>query len=165
MSEPVKRTVGVAELQVSSAPGEVLVTYALGSCLGICVYDPVARVGGMLHAMLPESSIDPEKAKARPAMFVDTGVPRLFRSCYRLGAVKERMLVKVVGGASSRADGEEDHFQVGKRNFTALRRLLRKNGVRLHAQDVGGGLSRTVSLRLEDGAVVVRTPGVAEYTL
>jgi chemotaxis protein CheD len=165
MSDPVRRAVGIAELRVSADPGEVLVTYALGSCLGICVYDPVARVGGMLHAMLPESSIDPEKAREKPGMFIDTGVPRLFRRCYRLGAVKARMRVTVAGGASSRADGEADHFQVGRRNLGALRELLRRNGVALHGHDVGGVLSRTISLRLEDGVVVVRMPGVPEYTL
>jgi hypothetical protein len=74
--------VGMGELVVSADEGVTLVTYALGSCLGVAVYDPVARVGGMLHAMLPSSEVDPARAAALPALFVDTGVPELFRACY-----------------------------------------------------------------------------------
>lgn len=157
--------VGVAEMKVSADPDATLITYALGSCLGICIHDPVARVGGMLHAMLPASSIDPEKARLRPAMFVDTGVPLLFKSCYQLGAAKERLLVKVAGGASVRGTGEEDPFQIGKRNIAMLRKLLWKNGVRVHAQEVGGQISRTVSMHVGSGTLVVRSPGTAQHTL
>src|SRR5690606_33471231 len=93
--------VGMADLRVSNSPDERLVTYALGSCLGIAVYDPTARVGGLLHVMLPLSSTDMARAAENPALFVDTGVPELFRSCYRLGASKQRMIVRVAGGASA----------------------------------------------------------------
>jgi chemotaxis protein CheD len=85
----VKRVVGVAELVVSNQLDDVLITYALGSCLGISIYDPVAKVAGLLHVMLPLSSVSPEKAREKPAMFVDTGVPLLFKESYRLGAKKE----------------------------------------------------------------------------
>ena len=85
--------VGMADLKVTDRPDDTLITYALGSCLGIVVHDPVAHVAGMLHVMLPSSAIDEAKARAQPAMFVDTGVPLLFKECYRLGARKERMTV------------------------------------------------------------------------
>jgi chemotaxis protein CheD len=78
--------VGVADLKVSNVPGERLITYALGSCLGIVVHDPVANVAGMLHVMLPTGTIDPAKMAGKPAMFVDSGVPLLFKECYKLGA-------------------------------------------------------------------------------
>ncbi len=151
----------MADLKVSATPDARLVTYALGSCLGITAWDPVARVGGMLHVMLGASQIDEAKARANPAMFVDTGVPELFRSCYRLGAVKQRMIVKVAGGAHAGPSEEEDRFQIGKRNVIALRKLLWKNGVLIEAIDVGGfQLSRTVSLDVTSGVVTVKTNSV-----
>ena len=153
-------TVGMADLRVSADPGDRLVTYALGSCLGIAVYDPVARVGGLLHVMLPLSTLDAGRARDNPAVFVDTGVPELFRACYRLGASKARMLVKVAGGAAAAAPGEPDQFQIGKRNVLTLRKLLWKNGVLVQAQDVGGHqLSRTMSLHLSDGTVSLKMSG------
>jgi chemotaxis protein CheD len=75
-------------MRVARASGDEIVTYALGSCLGITVYDPVARVAGMLHVMLPLSTIAPDKAVVNPYMFVDTGVPKLFFETYKAGAAK-----------------------------------------------------------------------------
>jgi chemotaxis protein CheD len=153
--------VGMADLKVSANADETLITYALGSCLGLVVHDPVARVAGMLHVMLSNSQIDEAKAKSQPAMFVDTGVPMLFRECYRLGAKKERMVVTVAGGAySGRADAE-DTFQIGKRNLLTLRKLLWKNGVLIHAEETGGSQqSRTMSVQVISGVVQLRTNGV-----
>jgi chemotaxis protein CheD len=152
--------VGIAELRLSAEPSERLVTYALGSCLGIAIHDPVARVAGLLHAMLPTGTIDAEKARRTPAMFVDTGVPLLFRESYKLGARKERMIVRVAGGAFSGPDERTDQFQIGKRNVIALRKLLWKNGVLLHAHDVGGvQTSRTVYLEVASGLFTIRSNG------
>lgn len=152
--------VGMADLQLAHG-GERLVTYALGSCLGITIWDPVAHVGGLLHVMLPSSAIDAEKALRNPAMFVDSGVPLLFRRSYELGARKERLVVRVAGGAHSGATEADDQFQIGKRNFLTLRKLLWKNNVLLHAHDVGGcQTSRTMRLDVATGEVIVRTNGV-----
>lgn len=160
------KVIGVADMKVSSVPGEVLITYALGSCLGITVHDAVANVGGLLHVMLPDSQIDAAKAQANPYMFVDTGVPRLFKACYELGAQKSRMVVKVCGGAHQGADESADRFQIGKRNAVQLKQLLWKNGVMIKAQDVGGiQLSRTVSLEIGSGDVVVKLNGGDRRTL
>lgn len=147
--------VGIAEAVCSSAPGTELITYALGSCLGVAIHDPVAGVGGLLHAMLPESSISPEKAQAKPAMFVDVGVPQLFFQCYKLGAVKERLRVVAVGCASFQND--DAAFQIGRRNITMLRKLLWKNGVLLARHDLGGDIYRTLSLTIGSGDVSVAT--------
>lgn len=156
----IDRIVGIAEMAVSNEPTERLVTYALGSCLGVLVYDPVAAVGGLLHVMLPSSEIDPEKAMKNPCMFVDSGVPELFRACYRAGAAKERLIVKVVGGSSAGSADQPDNFQVGKRNVLTLRKLLWKNGVILRAEDVGGTrVSRTVALHVANGDVTIKTNG------
>ncbi|MDZ7630649.1 MAG: chemotaxis protein CheD [Gemmatimonadaceae bacterium] len=152
--------IGMADLKVSDKPDDTLITYALGSCLGIIVHDPVARVAGLLHVMLPSSQIDEAKARAQPAMFVDTGVPLLFKECYRLGARKERMTVSVAGGSFSGRTDADDTFQIGKRNMLTLRKLLWKNGVLIHADDTGGvQQSRTMSIVVSSGLVQLRTNG------
>ncbi len=148
-----KHTIGIADMRISSNEGDTLITYALGSCLGITVYDPVAHVGGMIHIMLPNSAVNPEKAKQNPLMFVDTGVPELFRACYKAGAKKERIELRVAGGASTQNKPEEDQFQIGKRNFLMLRKLLWKNNVLIKAWDVGETYSRTMSLEISTGEV------------
>ena len=153
-------TVGVADMKHSSSPEDVIITHALGSCLGITVWDPVARVGGMLHVMLPSSRIDPEKAAERPFMFVDTGVPLLFKEAYRLGADKSRLVVRVAGGAAVQGKrDDEDLFKIGKRNVAMLRKLLWKNGILVDAEDVGGHCSRTMSLEVGTGRVILRVDG------
>lgn len=153
-----RRVVGVAQMAVSDVGGDELVTYALGSCLGVAVHDPVAGVGGLLHVMLPLSSSDPARAAENPSLYVDTGVPRLFRACYQAGADKRRLVVKVAGGATAR--DEDDIFQIGKRNLVVLRKLLWKNGVLLQAEDVGGRESRTMSLTIGSGEVTVKANGL-----
>jgi chemotaxis protein CheD len=150
----------MGDLLVTADASAQVVTYALGSCLGIVVHDPVARVGGMLHVMLPDSSLDAGKAASQPAMFVDTGVPRLFHEAYRLGAAKERLVVKVAGGAA--AQGESDMFEIGKRNMIALRKILWQNGVLIKRHDVGGTISRTMALDVRTGDVTLRIDGVLQ---
>jgi chemotaxis protein CheD len=146
--------VGIADLAMTDDPGATLVTYALGSCIGVTVFDPAARVGGMLHFMLPQSTLSPEKAKTNPCMFADAGVPLLFQKAYELGARKERLVVCAAGGAEILAD--EGHFKIGSRNRTMLRKLFWKNSVLLASEDTGGTHSRTMTLRLSDGQVTVK---------
>lgn len=154
--------VGIADMKLGQQ-GDHLVTHALGSCLGIVAHDPVAGVGGMLHVMLPNSRINEEKANEAPWMFVDTGVPLLFDACRRAGGRKERIVVKVAGGAG-RVDAENDSFRIGKRNMVMLRKLLWKNGVLIQGQDVGGKGSRDLHYDVATGTVMVRSAGV-ERTL
>ena len=137
--------------------GDMIVTHALGSCLGLMVYDPGARVGGLLHAMLPLSKINPQKAEENPYMFVDTGVPDLFNSLYELGAQKSRMVVKAAG--CGQPLGNSEMFKIGERNYTVLKKLLWKNNVLLEAEDVGGTASRTVYFDLSTGQVVISSKG------
>jgi len=149
--------VGISDMKVSNNLDEVLITYSLGSCLGVAIYDPVACVAGLLHSMLPLSKIDPQKAKASPYMFVDTAIPLLFKEAYRLGAEKKRITVKAVG-CSSLLD-EKGFFKVGERNYTVLRKLLWKNNILIDKQDKGGSHSRTVSIEVATGRVIVRSRG------
>lgn len=145
--------VGISDLVVTRDANATIVTHALGSCIGVFIYDPVAVVGGCLHYMLPLS-----KGKAaNPAQFADTGVPLLFSRAYRLGATKQNIIVKVCGGAEMNAD--KDMFRIGKRNFTVLRKIFYQNSVVMAATDVGGKTSRTGRLWMSDGALVVTKNG------
>ncbi len=158
-----KIIVGVADLRVSNDPAATLVTYALGSCIGVVIYDPAARAGGLLHYMLPESSLDPDKAEKNPFMFADTGIPQLFREAYKLGAVKERMIVKIAGGSQLLDDSS--HFNIGKRNYVALRKIFWNHGVLIHGEAIGGSTNRTVKLELRSGRIWVKTAGYGEEEL
>jgi chemotaxis protein CheD len=148
--------VGLGALQVCSDPGVTLITYALGSCLGVAVHDPVAQVGGLLHALLPRIDLDEARARSEPAVFVESGLPALFRACYALGARKERLVVRLAGAGTS-AESGRDHFEIGRRNLLMARQLFWKNGVLVRGQDVGGSGSRTLSLHVGSGAVLVRS--------
>lgn len=149
--------VGISDIKISNAPNDVIITYALGSCIGISVYDPVARVGGLLHYMLPDSTLDEKKAKDNPAMFADTGIPSLFKACYSLGAEKRRMIVKAAGGASILDD--TNFFRIGQKNIMAMRKIFWKNNVMIASEDIGANHNRTVRLDMATGKTFVRTSG------
>ena len=152
-----KMIVGLAALAVSNKPSTTFTTYSLGSCLGVAIYDPAVRVGGMLHAMLPDSSIDAVKAVTIPAMFIDTGIPALFRAAYELGAEKHRVRIYVAGGAQILDNS--GFFNIGKRNYEALTDLLLQHNLNIHAQDVGGLVNRTMCLHLGTGRVTLKSSG------
>jgi chemotaxis protein CheD len=160
VEQKIRQVVGIGEMKVSNREDDVLVTYALGSCLGISIHDPVAKVGGLLHVMLPSSVNHAEKAAEKPHMFVDLGVPLLFKACYQAGGKRERLVVKVAGGAAiGQADGN-DLFQIGKKNVTMLRKLFWKNGILIRAEDVEGVESRTLSLDVCSGEVLLKVGGI-----
>ncbi|MEZ5063424.1 MAG: chemotaxis protein CheD [bacterium] len=150
-------TVDIADIRVSKDPASVIVTYALGSCVAVIVHDPIRRIGGMIHYMLPLAQTAPDKARGNPAMFADTGIPVLFRSVYELGCRKEDLVVKVAGGGSLYDD--KGTFEIGRRNYVVLRKMFWKTGVMIAAEDVGGSKSRTVRLNVGTGQVVVRSQG------
>ena len=157
-----RHIVGVADMKLATTEGDVVVTHALGSCIGLAVYDPVAHVGGILHYMLPESSVNPQKATKNPWMFADTAIPQFFKTAYGLGAVKSRLIIKVAGGAQL-LDPKE-FFAIGKRNHMALRKLLWKNGIMIKGENVGGTISRTMYIEIGGGRVWITTAG-QEVTL
>lgn len=149
-----KYIVGMADMKIASGKESKLVTYALGSCLGITVYDSDAKVGGLLHVMLPSSNINSAKAEENPLMFVDTGVPKLFHACYNAGANRDRLEIKVAGGAA--VNGSSDFFSIGQRNYTMLKKLFWKNGFIISAEDVGGTISRTMTFDIGSGQVLLK---------
>jgi chemotaxis protein CheD len=153
MTNPFVLTVGISDCIVSRDPAAVLTTHALGSCIAVAIYDPVAQVAGLLHFMLPESSMDREKAQAKPFMFADTGIPKLFHGAYNLGAVKQRLIVTVLGGAQ--VLDTSNTFNIGKRNYLAIRKILWKAAVLVHHEDVGGTLPRSVRMQVGTGRIVL----------
>lgn len=145
--------VGIGEFAVSGSAADVLVTHALGSCVAVCIWDPVVRVAGLLHVLLPDSRINLLRARDQPATFADTGIPLLFQTAYARGLQKGRCLVWLVGGAEMAGEGTS--FDIGKRNTLATKNILWRNGVLIKAEDVGGKLVRTVNLHAVDGRVQI----------
>lgn len=158
-----KKIVGISDMQIASKPDEQLITYSLGSCIGVVIWDPEVKVGGLLHYMLPDSSIDKVKAQNRPFMFADTGIPRMFKEIYKHGAVKSRMKVYVVGG--SQVMDSSEIFNIGKRNYMILRKMFWKNKVMVTKEDVGGSVNRTISLDVGTGRVHLKVSGKGEVDL
>jgi chemotaxis protein CheD len=154
--------VGVGDMAVSNNTGVVLSTYALGSCIGVVAYDATLRAGGLLHFMLPDSSISPEKANSQPAMFADTGFPRLLRSLAGLRVNPANLRVYLAGGAG--VISGSDAFRIGERNITAAKQWVQKLGISVVAADVGGINNRTLHLNVSNGELTMKSP-VATRTL
>ncbi len=147
--------VDIADMAVSCDPTGILTTYSLGSCIGLTLWDPRTRVGGLLHFMLPDSQLCPARAKTNPAMFCDTGTPLLFRAACELGARLERLVVRAAGGAQLL--DKSAAFDIGRRNYLALRKTLRASGVELQREDFGGTASRSLRLELTTGKLVMKS--------
>ncbi|NLP04287.1 MAG: chemotaxis protein CheD [Fibrobacter sp.] len=150
--------VGISDMVISTDPSTLLTTYSLGSCLGLTVYDPVALIGGMIHCMLPLSSLDPAKAREKPTMFVDVGVPALFAAFFKAGGSRSRMIVKAAGCAQIL--DPSGHFRIGERNKLVLNKLLTKNNIELTSQSTGGSVSRTMQLEISTGRTTIKSPGI-----
>ena len=146
--------VSVSDAKVSNKLVDVLATYSLGSCIGVCLYDPATSIGGMLHYQLPNSTIDAERAKEKPLMFADTGMEILIDKMSSMGAKKKRMQVKIAGGAAM--EGGPGGFDIGKRNYLAIKKILWKNGMFIDGEDVGGSSPRNMYMNIANGAVTIR---------
>lgn len=143
--------VGMAECRVAGTPGQTLVTFALGSCIALAVHDPLVGAGGLLHFMLPDSAIDPERGRQNPCMFADTAVPKLLEDVASLGASRQRLIAYAAGGANM--IGNDTVFEIGRRNYDALRRQLDSAGVTLKGIAVGGTVSRNLMLDIGTGKI------------
>lgn len=148
--------IGVGDMAVSNNTQVVLSTYALGSCIGVVAYDPGVKAAGILHLMLPESSISPDKAARQPAMFADTGLPAFFKALGGLKADRSRVRLFVAGGAS--VIGGTDPFKIGERNSRVTLSFLSSNGLSVRKSDVGGSINRTVHIDVNTGIVSMKTP-------
>lgn len=148
------RVVNVSDAKTSASAADVLVTYSLGSCIGVALYDRVAKVAGMLHYQLPTSTLDPDRARQNPLMFADTGMDWLLREMESHGGQRKRMSVKLAGAAQMLNDA--NLFNIGKRNHAAIRKLLWQQGMFIDAEDVGGATPRTMYLNVADGTVTIK---------
>jgi chemotaxis protein CheD len=151
-------TINISDARVSRDPGDILVTYSLGSCIAVSLYDSQNQIGGMLHYQLPESKMDPQRAAQKPLMFADTGMKLLLDKLVSMGANPKRLQVKIAGGAAM--DIGPKGFDIGKRNYLAIRKILWKSGMFIDAEDVGGSSPRNMYLNIETGAVTVRSTGL-----
>ena len=152
-----KIIVNISDARVSIDPNDELITYSLGSCIGVALHDPATRIGGMLHYQLPSARLDSTKAEKKPLMFADTGMKYLIEKMLSLGSNKKRLNIKIAGGAQVMNDAKT--FQIGKRNHAAIRQILWKNGMFIDAEDVGGRNARNLSLQVADGTVQVKSQG------
>ena len=150
----------MADYKVGQTPF-TLISYGLGSCIGLSLYDPQAKVGGLLHYMLPDST--QARASDTPAKFIDTGFPLMLNDVLKLGAVKSRLVAKIAGGAQMFAFSNATNvMRVGERNAEAAIELLKKQGIKLIAQDTGANYGRTVSIDLVTGGYTVKTVSKGE---
>ncbi len=155
MKSGLKSVVGVGDMGLSNDPDKTLITYALGSCLGVVAWDSHALAGGILHFMLPNSVVNPEKAAVNPAMFGDCGLPLFLQRLFQMGATRKHLTIKLAGGAEINGT---DSFEIGKRNLLLAKRLLWKNALAVSAEAVGGRVSRTLRLQIGTGRVLLKDP-------
>jgi chemotaxis protein CheD len=146
---------GIAECRASNDTSCSLVTYSLGSCVAVAAYDPVSRAGAMLHCLLPESRLDPERARRNPATFVDTGIRLLLERLSETGADRKRLRIRLAGGAQMIET--TDMLNIGRRNLLAARKALWQLGLLVEMEAVGGAVSRDLGLDLATGEFWVRT--------
>ena len=155
--------IGVGDGGVSRDADTVLTTYALGSCVALMVHDPIARIAGMVHYMLPEAPDSQGERNTRPCKFADTAIPFLLSAAIAQGADKRRLLILAAGGAQ--VMGDNSIFNVGKRNCLALRKALWKFGLVAHAEDIGGTVVRTVRMEVGSGRVFLQSPAGRRWEL
>lgn len=161
MAELIK--VGMADYKIGNNPASII-SYGLGSCVGIALFDPVTKVGGLAHIMLPDST--QARSTENPAKFADTAIPKMLDDMIRAGAVRTRVTAKIAGGAQMfKFANATDIMRVGERNAESVKIVLKKLGLQLLAEDTGGNYGRTVELKLESGLYRVKTIDKGEKEL
>jgi len=147
--------VGIGECKLSQDPQVILTVSNLGSCLGIAAFDPIRKSGGIVHCLLPSSSIDSEEAHQGPATYVDTGFSLLLMGLVKAGASIPDLLISVAGGA--RINSTLRRFQMGQRNLIALNKELQEKNIALHSHNIGGDSPCSMYLSIESGQVRIKT--------
>jgi chemotaxis protein CheD len=150
--------VEVSDAKVSNDPADVLVTYSLGSCIGVCLYDAENKIGGLLHYQLPDSKMNPDRAMENPFMYADSGMKILVDKMLLMGANKRKIKIKIAGGAAM--DMGPKGFDIGKRNHLAIRKILWKNGMLIDSEDIGGSSPRNLYINIDNGMVTIRSDGL-----
>ena len=149
--------VGMADLNICKSP-DVITTLGLGSCIGLTLYDPVTKIGGMVHYMLPDST--QVRNNTNIAKFADTGIEELLKRVTAAGANKTRLVAKIAGGAKMfETSGASNIGNSGARNAEAAKTILKKKGIRLVAEDTGLNYGRTVELHCQTGEFYIKSVG------
>ncbi len=151
-----KYAVQIADMKLAQRNG-TLITYALGSCVGVCIYDPAIKLAGLLHVILPTSSTAREPF---PYKFADTGVVEMLRQMAKHGGAKRNYICKIAGGAKMfTAQNSSFLGNIGQRNIEVVKQTLIREGVRISGEDTGGSVARTMSIEVPTGEVYVRSIG------
>ena len=150
-----KLTVGIADMKIGKG-NDLLVTYALGSCIGLCFYDPKLKLGALLHVMLP---LNMEAGRKNPLKYADTGIRETLRQLEAKGASRSRITVKIAGGAKMFEVNGGNLGNIGQRNIESVHTILRQEGIRLLGEHVGGNVARTLLFDLDSGQSCIRSYG------
>lgn len=154
-----KLVVGIADMKMAKQSG-MLITYALGSCIGICLYDPVIKLAALVHIMLP---LNMETGRKSPLKYADTGICETLRRMESQGAARSRIVAKIAGGARMFEMGGSGNLgNIGQRNIESTRMVLRREGIRLLREDVGGTVARTLLFDVATGQACIRSYGKPE---
>lgn len=156
-----KITIGIADMKLAKVEG-MLVTYALGSCIGICLHDPVIKLGALVHIMLP---LNMETGRKNPLKYADTGIRETLRQMEAMGARRSRITAKIAGGAKMFEDSGGSLGNIGQRNIESVHLNLKKEGIRLIKEDVGGSVARTLLFDVGSGLCCVRCYGRPELII
>ena len=156
-----KITIGIADRKMAKGEG-MLITYALGSCIGICLHDPLIKLGALVHIMLP---INMEAGRKSPMKYADTGIRETLKQMEAHGANRARITAKIAGGAMMFKDGSGSLGNIGQRNIESVRLNLKKEGIRLLKEDVGGSVARTLLFDVNSGLGCVRCYGLQELII
>lgn len=155
--------VGMADLKTATNP-EVLTTLGLGSCVGVCIYDPVTKISGMAHIMLPSSKAI--RNNSNVAKFADTAIVKLVDDMVKNGARKNRLISKIAGGSQMFSfSSKNDMMKIGERNAIAVKEMLNELGIPLKAEDTGGNYGRSIEFSSEDGSLKIKTIGHGTHVL
>jgi len=156
--------VGVGDIAVTNNPGDVVKTFALGSCVAIIFWAPKFKTIGMAHVALPDSSLDRKKAGEKPGYFADTAIPHLIKEFRKLNITNNcQFMIKLAGGASIMDPNGK--FNIGKRNALAIKKILWQYNLGALAEDLGNDYSRTISVDVDSGATLVTSPKLGEWKL
>ena len=154
--------VGIADMKMARGDG-ALITYALGSCIGVCLYEPRIRLAALVHIMLP---LNMETNRKNPLKYADTGIRETLRKMGEQGAMRSQIVAKIAGGAKMfDVPGSGNLGNIGQRNIESAHLVLRKEGIRLLREDVGGNVARTLLFDAQNGQAVVRSFGKPELVL
>ena len=154
-----KLVVGIADMKMARQNG-MLITYALGSCIGICLYDPKIQLAALVHIMLP---LNMETGRKTPLKYADTGITETLRQMEAQGGARSRIVAKIAGGAKMfEVAGGGSLGNIGQRNIESTHMILRREGIRLLREDVGGAVARTLLFDAATGQACVRSYGKPE---